>query len=295
MDNFSHRFQVGTFECLAINDGMFPYSAPLFFPAAPDGPLAAALERHGIQPEPIPSPWPCLTVNTGERRVLIDTGGGAMASQVVPGAGRVPECLTQHGFALESIDTVILTHGHPDHIGGLTDGKGQLVYPNARYVMWRTEWEFWTAESTLAGLDASADHLQHLLAAFARASLPPLRDRLQLIDRETEVVPGLHAFPAPGHTPGHMALAITSGTSQLLDLADTVLHPIHLEQPDWYPVFDALPDQAAQTKRRLMDRAAADRALVHLSHFPFPGLGHIVQRGGAWEWQPIEARPGRAE
>jgi glyoxylase-like metal-dependent hydrolase (beta-lactamase superfamily II) len=279
-------FRVGEIACVALNDGVFPYSAPLFFPGAPPDELAGALARHGLQPEPIASPWTCMLLETGQRRVLLDAGSGPMGANAVPGAGMLLQRLRDEGVAPESIDTVVLSHGHPDHIGGLTDGEGRLSFPNAEHVMWRTEWEYWTDEATLGALEASEDHLQHLLASFARANLPPIGERLRLLDRDTEIAPGLEALAAPGHTPGHMAVAVTSGTSQLLYLADTAIHPLHLEHPEWHPVFDVLPDQAAQSKRRLFDRAAADKALVHAFHFPFPGLGHVAQTGKGWDWQP---------
>src|SRR3954463_12436778 len=115
-----------------------------------------------------------------------------------------------------------------------------------------------------------------------------IRSQLDLIDHEVEIVPGVYAIPAPGHTPGHMALLISSGDQQLLHMADTVLHPILMEHPEWYPRFDLLPDQAAATKRNLLDRAAADHALALAFHFPFPGLGRVLPKGDAWQWQPIE-------
>jgi len=293
VNDASYRFRVGAFECVAFNDGMFPYSAPLFFPTAPAEPLAAALHEHQLQPDPIPCPWTSLLIDTGQHRVLVDTGGGAMGSQVVPGTGQLLHLLQQQSVSPESIDTVILTHGHPDHIGGLTDGSGQVVFPRAQYVISQTEWAFWTAEATLTKLEASEDHLQHLLAAFARANLPPIRDRLRLVHREEEVVAGVQALPAPGHTPGHLALAITSGTYQLLYLVDTALHPIHLEHPEWRPVFDVLPDEAAQSRRQFFDRAAADHALTLVCHFPFPGLGHVAQSGNGWAWQPLDEQSRR--
>jgi glyoxylase-like metal-dependent hydrolase (beta-lactamase superfamily II) len=91
-----------------------------------------------------------------------------------------------------------------------------------------------------------------------------------------------------GHTPGHIALLISSGGQQLLHMADTVLHPILMQHPEWRPAFDLLPDQAAATKRQILDRAAADQALVLAFHFPFPGLGRVVPEGQAWRWQPID-------
>ena len=112
---------------------------------------------------------------------------------------------------------------------------------------------------------------------------------LDLIEREREILPGIQAVVAPGHTPGHMALLISSRGEHLLYISDTVLHPIHLEQPEWCATVDFAPDQVVSTRRRILNRASAEKALVLAFHFPFPGLGHIIQKGEVWEWQPIRA------
>jgi len=138
----------------------------------------------------------------------------------------------------------------------------------------------------LAKMDVD-EHLK-ILRTLALNNLLPIQGQLDLVDRETEIVPGIRAVAAPGHTPGHMALAISSGGEQLLVIADAVLHPIHLEQPEWYAVVDFIPEQAVATRRRLLNRAAAEKALVLAFHFPFPGLGHVVQKGEGWQWRPIE-------
>lgn len=118
-------------------------------------------------------------------------------------------------------------------------------------------------------------------------SVSELKGQLELVDHETEIVPRIQAIAAPGHTPGHMALAISSGGDQLLCISDAALHPIHLEQPEWYAAVDFAPEQVVATRRRLLNRAAAEKTLVLAFHFPFPGLGHVVQKGDGWQWQPI--------
>jgi glyoxylase-like metal-dependent hydrolase (beta-lactamase superfamily II) len=212
--------------------------------------------------------------------VLVDTGADGLA----PSTGKLVQNLKAVGIAPEHIDTVILTHGHPDHIGGNTDSEGKLTFPDARYVMWKGEWDFWTSGQAETKLD---EHVRERQLKFARKNLPPIQGRLKLVDRETEITPGIRALAAPGHTPGQMALAISSRGKQLLCVSDVVLHPIHLEQPEWCAGTDFSPQQVVATRRRLLKRAATQSALVLAFHFPFPGLGHVMRKGEAWQWQPI--------
>jgi len=291
MINGTLRFEIGGLECITVSDGTLTYTPPAFpppatllFANAPGERLEQALREHNLRLEQWvewTSPYICLVVNTGEHRVLVDTGAGSLA----PTTGRLLQNLRNLGIAPDDIDTVMLTHGHPDHIGGNTDAKGKPSFPKARFVMWKDEWDFWTSGQAEAGLD---EHVREVLLKFARENLPPIQSQLDLVDQEREIVPGIRAVAAPGHTPGHMALAISSGGDELLVVSDTVLHPIHLEQPEWHAAVDFVPGQVLETRRRLLNRAATGKALVLAFHFPFPGLGHVIEKGEAWQWQPIE-------
>jgi len=288
MDSTSHRFTIGNFQCFAVSDGTSVYARPAatLFPHAPAAELEQALRAHAIDPHTWSewrSDYTCLLVDTGDHRLLVDTGMG----HHTPTTGALIPNLRALGFAPADIDTVVLTHGHPDHIGGNLDAEGRLAFPNARFVMWRSEWAHWTTP-----LERPPDGpMAQFMHAFALPQLLPLADRIDAIEHETDVVPGVRALAAPGHTPGHMALEIASGADRLLLLSDAILHPIHVEHPDWSTVYDMLPDQAVVTRRRLLRRAAERRALVAAFHLPFPGIGRIESTDRGWRWGPV-ALPG---
>ncbi len=274
----THHFQLGGFRCLAVNDGGLSGRASALFTNAPEDALQAALTRHELTADALPSPWTCLLMDTGSQRVLIDTGENNAGNL---GGGRLVPRLRAAGISPESVDVVFLTHGHGDHIGGNVDAQGRATFPNARYVMGRTEWEYWTAEANLATMSTWA-------ARLVRRCLLPLAGRVTLVEPGSEIAPGIRAVDAPGHTVGHLAVEIVSGSERLLHVADAFLHPIHLEHPDWMAAYDADAAQTVETRRALCRRAVASDALVLAFHFdPFPGLGRIVADGAAWRWVPL--------
>jgi glyoxylase-like metal-dependent hydrolase (beta-lactamase superfamily II) len=240
--------------------------------------IEQALRQLALPVDHVTTPYTHLYVDTGAHQVLVDVGAGNLA----PSAGRLRRNLIAAGADPAAIDTVIITHAHPAHVGGALDDDGRPVYANAGYVLWKNEWDFWTSEAAFA----KAPERQ---VTVARKSLEPIRDRMRLVDHKQEIVPGIAVLPAPGHTPGHMVVSVSSGGEHLLYVGDTVFHPLHLERPDWTPIYDILPQEAAATKRRVFDLAAEGDALVIGQHFPpFPSLGRVVKQGRGWHWHPIE-------
>jgi glyoxylase-like metal-dependent hydrolase (beta-lactamase superfamily II) len=284
MASSSKEFSIGDIQCVAITDGTFSYPTGWFFSNVPQEQLESSLRDHNLSLTQVVSPYTCLVIKTGEHTVLVDTGADGLA----PTTGDLLKNLKAEAITPEEITTVVLTHGHPDHIGGVLDRSGKPAFANARYVMSRTEWDFWISKPDLRGTGMD-DHMKELLVNCASKNLPPLKPRMELLESEKEVVPGVHAIPAPGHTPGHIALVISSAKEQVLHIADAVLHPMHLEHPAWRTVFDLNQDDAATTRRQLLDRAAADKVNVLAYHFPFPSLGHVTRTGSAWRWEAMDA------
>jgi len=278
MNTESYRFQLGSLAIYPLSDGSMNYPPGHLFANVPKAQIEGALRERALPVDCVTMAYTCLFVNTGEHRVLVDIGAGKMS----PSTGRLRHNLQAAGIEPADVDTVVITHAHPAHVGGTLDDEGQPVYTNARYYLWKEEWEFWASEAAFA----SASERQ---VAIARANLEPIRDRLTLLDEEAEIVPGIGVLPAPGHTPGHTVVSVSSGSEVLLYIADTVLHPLHLEHPDWFSIYDIAPERARASKRAIFDLAAETGAWVIGQHFsPFPSLGHVVKSGEGWQWRPFE-------
>lgn len=284
MDYRIYEFALGDFKCVSISDGTQPIDAetlPTFFAGASAVDLARALRKHKMPPDHFDLQCSPLLIDTGDQRILIDSGGGSVfhshLGKVIPG-------LAAARYQPSDIDIIVLTHGHLDHICGGVDGDGALVFPRAKQLMARGEWEYWTAET-----DAMAMGEQFVEdVRFAQECLRAMQAQIQLIEPGAEVAPGIRTIPTPGHTRDHLSVAVTSGGENLLCVADTMDLPIHIEQTTWHPAWDLQPDLGMRSRRMLLRRAAEENALIHAFHFPFPGVGAVRAAGDGWRFEPLE-------
>jgi glyoxylase-like metal-dependent hydrolase (beta-lactamase superfamily II) len=282
MTESAFRFKVGELDCISLNDGYHDYPIETVFADVDRDELEQALQARNWPTDRVPSPYSSLYVRSGERHVLVDTGAGNYFTTT----GKLAASLRQAGVDPAEIDTVILTHAHPDHVGGLLDAGGDPIYPNAHFYTSKGEWDHWLAEDALERLPGWNSTIE-----LAHKVYDALGDRFIYVQPDEEPAPGVRALAAFGHTPGHLAVEAFSGGEAVIYISDAIFHPLHIEHPEWLPSLRYVSDldQFRETAHRLVKRAVDENALVLGMHFPpFPCLGHVVDTEQGLQWQPIE-------
>jgi glyoxylase-like metal-dependent hydrolase (beta-lactamase superfamily II) len=273
------RFTLGDFEITTLLDGLRPGDGPYpTFGANQTQEAVAELMRNNFLPETkFANGFIPVLVNTGSELVLVDTGFGAAGRE--NGLGQLEENLKAAGYTPDQVTVVLITHMHGDHIGGLMNGEAP-AFPNARYVGGRIEYDFWTDDAR-TGTPAENN------AKAVNAKVKPLADKFTFINAGDEVVPGITSEAAYGHTPGHMIFHVESGGKRLVLTADTANHYVaSLQRPDWEVSFDGDKTMAAETRKRVFGKIAADRVPFIGYHMPFPGVGYAEKLETGFRFVP---------
>ena len=222
---------------------------------------------------------------SGDHRVLADTGYGPHGEMLgYPAPGELVSDFERNGISMDSIDTVFLTHLHGDHVGwNLREDLPErpLSFPNARYRVHEADWDHFTAEEQLADEDRTA----HI-----RRSVLPVSEQgvLDLMNGETEIAPGITAFPTPGHTPGHMSLLIASRNERALVVGDILGSPMQATETDLHYAPDWDGPMGIKTRRDILDRAEREGAAVIGSHLSYPGWGMMIRWEGRRYWKALQ-------
>jgi glyoxylase-like metal-dependent hydrolase (beta-lactamase superfamily II) len=276
-----YRFRIGAFEATVVSDGPLALGEPKpdMFVGLTKETITKSLTDSFIPVDNVVLEQNALVVNTGDKLVLFDTGTGSDKTPFGPKAGRLKKNLAAAGIDPKDIDAVAITHAHPDHCWGLMGESATRNFPNAQIYLAQSDLEFWTDEGkkSIPFVGGFIDP--------TRAQLLPNRDRIVFVKDGQEIVPGIQAMAAPGHTVGHTVFMITSQGKTICNAADLAHHHVlTMQTPKMEFAFDTDAKQGAATRIRVFDMLAAQRIPLLAYHFPWPGIGHVAKRGEGYAY-----------
>lgn len=279
----TYRFRVGDIQATVLSDGLLSGPPGVYANDAPELELQEALRRAFLPTDTMTLNLNTLLIETGGRRILLEAGA---AQTMGPNGGRLFANLLAIGLRPDDIEAVVISHTHPDHVGNLRNAEGGKAFPRATVYVPEADWAFFVrGEPDLSYMPVSEEFRRRFAAAI-KQSLQPVTSDVVLYQAGAEIMPGLTTLPAFGHTPGMAAFLVHSGANQLLLTADLAYHPVVNVDRPWRPGPDRDKDAALQSRRRLFDRAAADKLLVLGFHYPFPGLGRMLKTDAGYAWVP---------
>jgi glyoxylase-like metal-dependent hydrolase (beta-lactamase superfamily II) len=279
-----HRYKIGNAEVIAVYDGIWEkVHDPTYFSNASVAEVKKALAAAGMSTAFVPIPITVYVLKLNGKLILCDAGGGDQVQAFNPDStfvsGKMMANMRAAGIDPGKIETILVSHFHPDHIFGLLEKKTNApVFPNAEIIVPATEYKWWTDPSLINRLP----EWRRPLAQRIQTVIPNWKNVLP-VEGEDEVVPGIRFVSAPGHTVGHTAFHVSSGDEQLMISSDAAYLPaLCATHPGWHGAFDQDGAMAEASRRKLLDRVIADKMMICGSHFPWPGLGKIASDGAGY-------------
>jgi glyoxylase-like metal-dependent hydrolase (beta-lactamase superfamily II) len=282
-----YRMMLGQFEITALYDGAIELDTKLLHNTTPTE-LSKLLSRMFVGNPKMQTAVNAYLINTGKNLVLVDAGAAKLFG---PSLGFILQNMKASGYDPAQVDTVVITHLHPDHIGGLEDVDGKPVFPKARILVAKEDNDFWLSQKSA---DGSPEALQPFFKMARDAAAPYLKGgQWQVFTEGNVLVPGITSVKANGHTPGHTAFAVESDGQKLLIWGDLVhAHAVQFAQPGVSIEFDIDQKQAIATRKSIFKTMSISKSLVAGMHLPFPGIGHVRWDGKeSYSWVPIEFGP----
>jgi glyoxylase-like metal-dependent hydrolase (beta-lactamase superfamily II) len=273
------RFKIGGYDAVALKDGGIeePVDGKSFVVGQSNEAVGAVLKAGGAPADHFEFSIQPLLVHAGVYVLLFDTGAGKFFGDI---AGKLPESMMAAGEKPTSVTDIFISHAHGDHIGGLVTSAGALAFPNATIHISAPEWKW------LSGL--SVDEAKNFGIQQVSALVSAIKPKVVAFEPGADILPGIvKAVELKGHTPGHSGYRIGSGSDSVLVFGDA-MHSflVSVRKPSWQVAFDGDEQLAATTRAALVNRSAASGQRLYSEHFPFPGIGKIVNGKDGASWQP---------
>jgi glyoxylase-like metal-dependent hydrolase (beta-lactamase superfamily II) len=287
-----YRYKVGDVQVNAIFDGSLTFDLnDGFVLNAKKDEVNAALDKAFLPQDKMTLLFTPLAINIGGKTVVIDTGmGGASLTASKGQNGQFVTNLVAAGIDPKSVDMVVISHFHGDHINGLLNADNTLAFPNAEVMVPAVEWKYFMDDGEMSR--APEGRMQTVFKNARRVLETGLKKKATPYEWGKEVVPGLLAVETIGHTPGHTSYVLSSGSDKVFIQSDVTNHPaLFVVNPGWRAFFDQDAAQAETTRRKIYDMLVAEKMRVQGFHYPFPGLGNVVKDGSGYRLVPAQWNP----
>ncbi|AOM77424.1 MBL fold metallo-hydrolase [Pedobacter steynii] len=281
-----HRFSLGELELTIVTDGHIPLSPvqPFFAPMIDSATVATELKNNFRSVKEVDLSINVLVIRKKDKIILIDTGTGISEGNV---SGWLPQSLADAGISPSQVTDIVISHAHPDHIGGLINKDGGLTFSNAQVYLSKIENEFWAASHPDFSKSKLSDQMISSVVSAAHKTISVIKDRLHLFNDKDVLFDCIRLQIAPGHTPGHTVCTVFSGEEELIDVADLVHSDVLvIPHPEWGFFGDTDFDLAIKTRRAVLEQIAVKKQRIFAYHLPWPGLGHVRKKGDAYELVP---------
>ncbi|MBC3926896.1 MBL fold metallo-hydrolase [Undibacterium sp. CY21W] len=280
-----HSVKVGGIEIIALHDGAT--RLPLNEKYVTNAPFAEVKKLASdlvLSTDYVELPFTAYLIVSGSRRILLDTGLGDFGTPTET-TGKLVNSLSRAGYKPEDIDTVLISHFHPDHISGLRNRAGVFTYPNAKVWVPNREYDYWMSEKNMQ----EAPERKAAFEVVRRVFIGMPDSMLQKFEPGGEVTPGVFSHAAYGHTPGHTIYEVKSGKKSFYYIADMINVPAFFARnPEWMVASDINPTAALSVRKQFLSTVAQSDALIGGFHFPFPGIGYLRQEEQGFKFEAVK-------